>query len=231
MGSSRLPGKVLLPLGARSVLAEVLDRCAAIPGADLVVCAVPDEHSSDPVAAEAAACGAMVYRGPEADVLARYLGAARAAGAEVVMRITSDCPLIDPALCGQLLALRAAEGADYAANNLEPGLPHGLDCEAFTTTALAEAAAATDAPYDREHVTPWLRRAPHLRRASLPPPTRAHADERWTLDHPEDYAFIRGLFEAAGNRLGRSMAETLALCDRNPELRALNAKWRRDAEN
>ncbi len=167
MGSSRLPRKVMRMLAGRTVLRHVLTRCRAIPAADVVVCAVPDDEASAPLEAVAVECGTEIFRGPEMDVLARYLGAARAVDANIVMRVTSDCPLIDPAICGEVLALRERERADYAANNAPRSFPHGLDCEAFTTAALAESDTNTQVASDREHVTPWLRRAPHLKRANL----------------------------------------------------------------
>ena len=156
MGSSRLPGKVMQELAGRTVLHHVLERCRAIPGADVVVCAMPDEAQSAPLEAVARESGAVTFRGSEKDVLARYLGAARSMKADIVMRVTSDCPLIDPQVCGEVLSLRVREGADYAANNTPRSYPHGLDCEAFTTAALAEADASTREAYDHEHVTPWL---------------------------------------------------------------------------
>lgn len=192
-GSSRLPGKVLLPLGAGTVLAEVLRRCRAVPGVDVVCCAVPHGELDDEVADIAAAAGAEVSRGSETDVLDRYWQAARQVGADLIMRVTSDCPLIDPGLCGQVLSL-VGPGVDYAANNMPPGFPHGLDCEAFPTRALAEAAAkATDAA-DREHVTPWLRRSDPTRLRALAGPGGDLVHHRWTLDYPEDYVFLRRLF-------------------------------------
>ena len=92
MGSTRLPGKVMLDLAGKSVLAHVLERCAAIPGADLVCCATVAGPDGDPVAAEAARCGAEVFRGSEDDVLDRYHRAAKQHHAEIVLRVTSDCP-------------------------------------------------------------------------------------------------------------------------------------------
>jgi len=194
MGSTRLPGKVLMDLAGRTVLDHVLSRCQAIPGVDAVICATTVKPDDDPVAAEAERLGASVFRGDEADVLGRYLGAARSAEADVVLRVTSDCPLIDPEVCRAVLDLRAREDADYAANNTPPSWPHGLDCEAFTVAALAKADAETDEPYDREHVTPWLRHTPGLRRANLPKPGRPEPDRRWTLDTPDDLAGLRRLF-------------------------------------
>lgn len=226
MGSTRLPGKVMRKLGERTVLAEVLSRCAAIPGKDIVVCAVPDEVASADIEAEARRAGAVTFRGSESDVLGRYLGAARSVDADVVMRVTSDCPLIDPDVCGETLALRHREDAAYAANNFTRTYPHGLDCEAFTTAALAEADQTTQEPYDREHVTPWLRRAPHLKRVNLAAPDASYAADRWTLDFPEDLAFIQAVFAALPPGSPGRTPDVLAVLSANPRLRDINARHR-----
>lgn len=224
LGSSRLPGKVLKPLARGTVLEEVLRRCRAIPGADLVVCAVPEDGKDDPVVAEALRCGAIVTRGSETDVLDRYLQASKAVGADVVMRVTSDCPLIDPEVCGAVLDLRAAEGADYACNNMPPSFPHGLDCEAFTRDALELAWRQAIAPEDREHVTPWLRRAPEIRRAVLAGPGGNFAHLRWTLDFPEDYSFLKEVFGLLPSSPALpGWKEVLALLVEHPAILELNA--------
>lgn len=222
MGSSRLPGKVTQDLAGKPVLQHVLERCRAIPGVDVVVCAVPDEAASGSLEAVAAACGAKTFRGSEADVLARYLGAARMAGGDVVMRVTSDCPLIDPKVCGDVLRIRANENADYATNNMPRSFPHGLDCEAFTTAVLAESDSATREAYDREHVTPWLRRAPHLKRSNLHSGDVALAEHRWTLDYPEDLAFFRAVFAAFPPGSTPFMADVLSLLAGRPDISAIN---------
>jgi spore coat polysaccharide biosynthesis protein SpsF len=222
-GSSRLPGKVVRPLGRRTPLASVLSRCARIPGADVVVCAVPDLRESDALAAVAEQCGAVVFRGEETDLLDRYHRAARAVCATTVMRVTSDCPLIDPALCGEVLAALAATGADYVCNNMPPLWPHGLDCDAFGFALLERAAATTRDPYDREHVTPWLRRNPSLRRVNLDGPGGGLERQRWTLDYAEDFAFFAALWEVMGERAEMAaMPEILALLAAHPEIVALN---------
>lgn len=223
MGSSRLPGKVLMPLAGRTVLAHVLDRCHAIDGIDVVCCATTPAATDDSVAAEAERCGAVTIRGSETDVLARYHQAAEVLGAGVVMRVTSDCPLLDPGVAAAVLALRAAEGVDYAANNMPPTWPHGLDCEAFTAAALAAAVENTRDPYEREHVTPWIRTNPRVSRANLSGPGGAVADHRWTLDYPEDMAFLRALFEHLPSPPARpGMDEVLEILDRNPDIASIN---------
>ncbi len=223
MGSTRLPGKVMRRLGDTTVLGQVLRRCAAIAGIDVVVCATGTADADDPICGEAAAHGAVVHRGSPDDVLARYHGAACQVGAEVVMRVTSDCPLIDPAVCGAVLALRREARADYAANNMPPSFPHGLDCEAFTASALARAAAVASDPHDREHVTPWLRREAGLVRANLAGPGGDLVHRRWTLDYPEDFDFFTAVFEALPDAATAGWREVLALVEAQPEIAALNA--------
>jgi glutamate-1-semialdehyde 2,1-aminomutase/spore coat polysaccharide biosynthesis protein SpsF len=221
MGSTRLPGKVLMPLAGHTVLEEVLRRCRAIPGADTVVCAIPDDPADDVLIAPATRSGAVVTRGSASDVLSRYRRAADTVGADIVMRVTSDCPLIDPALCGEVLALRAARGVDYAANNIPPGFPHGLDCEAFTAAALRRADDEARDPYAREHVTPWLRTHPTVTRAALPGPGGAVLDQRWTLDFPEDYAFFQAVFAKLPQNCG--WRDAVEMLDAHPEITTINA--------
>ncbi len=167
LGSTRLPGKVLMDLGGVTVLGSVLNRCKAIK-ADVVCCAIPFED--DAIAEESERWGVSVWRGPEDDVLARYYGAAEALGATEIMRITADCPFIDPTVCNAVFELRAAQNADYASNVMPRGWPKGLDCEAFTFDALEQAHEQATFSYDREHVTAWLQRSPHIRRVNLEGP-------------------------------------------------------------
>jgi spore coat polysaccharide biosynthesis protein SpsF len=205
LGSTRLPAKVLLPLPTgRTVLEEVIHRCQQIEMLCrpelvirplLVVVAIPETPDNDELAHVAGRAGAIVVRGPEHDVLARYVKAAEAVGADVIMRITADCPLLDPQTCEAVLELFQKSGADYA-SNVWPArhYPQGWDCEVFTMQALRKAhAEATDA-YDREHVTPFLQRSPDINRVMLKDmQDRSHI--RWTLDTAEDYEAICAEFE------------------------------------
>jgi spore coat polysaccharide biosynthesis protein SpsF (cytidylyltransferase family) len=224
MGSSRLPGKVLKRLGDESVLWHVLHRCRAIRGIDSVCCAVSDSPDSDPVAEEAERCAATVVRGAEQDVLARYDQAATTVGADIVMRVTSDCPLIDPEVCAQVLGLLTDRDLDYACNNMPPTFPRGLDCEGFTAAALARAASAARDPYEREHVTPWLRAQPGIRRANLEGPGGGAAEMRWTLDYPEDLDFFRALFaKLLPPPAIPGYREVMDILAAHPEIAAINA--------
>lgn len=224
MGSTRLPGKVLEDLAGLPVLAHCIARAAAVPGVDAVCVATGEGAEDDPVADLVARDGrATPFRGSTLDVLDRYLGAARATRADIVLRITCDCPLLDPAVAGRVLAARAAADADYACNNMPPSFPHGLDCEAFPAAVLERAAAEATEPGDREHVTPWIRRHRDLRRTSVIHEGPSLADERWTLDWPEDLAFLRAVFERLPADFRGDMETVLALLDAEPALRRLNA--------
>ncbi len=224
MGSSRLPGKVMKRLAGRTVLDHVLDRCHAVAIADIVCCATTDAIHDDIVAAEAARCGATVFRGSETDVLARYAGAAEMVSADVVLRLTGDCPLFDPEVGDAVVSLRRDRDVDYAANNMQTGWPHGFDCEAFTVESLFRAAQEATDPYDREHVTPWIRNHPRLRQANLEGPGGRIGSQRWVLDYPEDLLFLEALFERlppAPARPGKD--EVQAVLDPQPHIEALNA--------
>jgi len=227
VASTRLPAKVLKEVAGEPILGHVLRRCGVIPGNDIVVCATVASAECGPIAAIAESYGALVFRGSESDVLDRYLNAARSVDADVVMRVTSDCPLIDPELCADVLRARAKTGAEYAANNFVYGYPHGLDCEIFTRSALEQAAAGTREPHDREHVSPWIRRNPNYRRESVVGPGTAAAKWRWTLDFPEDLDFLRALFAYLPPRPAiPSWTEVAGTIDRHPELAGINANRR-----
>jgi spore coat polysaccharide biosynthesis protein SpsF (cytidylyltransferase family) len=224
MGSSRLPGKVLEPIGAKSALARCLERCQDIPGVDAVVVAIPHSSVNDPIEAEALRLGCCVSRGPEDDVLARYAIAARSVHADVVMRVTSDCPLIDPQVCGQVRDLLDTEDAEYVCNNMPAKYPHGLDCDAFAAARLYDADWLARTPYEREHVTPWLRTREEIRKACHVGPGQGLERLRWTLDHPDDLKFFQELFDVMGEKAARaSWSEIAAVCLRRPDLVAINA--------
>ena len=225
MGSSRLPGKVLMDLGGQTALEHCLRRARAIPGIHHVVCAIPDGSDDDLIAAHAASIPDIdVVRGSGPDVLARYHKAAHAVSADWIIRITSDCPLIDPVLCGRMLGL-ARLGFDVVVNNHPPSWPHGLDAEVFSATALDQAFAQATDPFDREHVGPWIRRATHLRQTNM----ACDGDDlshscRWTLDYPEDYQFLAALFRLLPPAPAiPSTDDVLAILAAHPDLSAINA--------
>lgn len=224
IGSTRLPGKVLMPLAGRTVLAWVLERCGAIPGIDGVCCAIPEGVADEDVAREARLCGVPVFRGSEQDVLDRYFRAATAFGFDTVLRITADCPLIDPWLCARVLGLMTDADVDYACNTLPPSWPRGLDCEAMSFDWLARAAREADEPEEREHVTTYIRSHPDALRVNLGRPEGSACRHRWTLDTRLDLWFLQEMaLRLPRGRLAWDHRVALALAEADPALAALNA--------
>lgn len=220
-GPATSPEKVLAPLGGDPALAHVLRRCRAIPEIGQVVCATVTGAAGDPVAALADTLDVTVYRAAAVDEVAHCRDTATVVGAGVVLRVSSDCPLIDPQICAELLCLRAAEDADYAANNMPPSWPQGLDCEAFTLEALEEADEIASDPADRMQVTPWIRRNRAFRRVNLAGPGGALTEQRWMLDFPEDLAFLRALYDCLADT-NPSWREIAQLVAREPQLGLIN---------
>lgn len=206
MTSSRLPGKVLEDLGGEPVLRRVLGRLAGAVEVQEVVVATSDDPSDDAVAA---AAGVAVVRGPLEDVLERYRLAVAAHPCDAVVRVTADCPLIDPAVVDAVVR-RWREGDEaYVANVIEPRtFPQGMDTEVVSADALAAAAAEATDPHDREHVTPFVRDRPERfpQAAVRRDPPASHL--RLTLDTPEDLRALRDLVARTGPDAG--MEELIA---------------------
>jgi spore coat polysaccharide biosynthesis protein SpsF len=197
IGSTRLPAKVLLPLPTgRNVLEEVLFRCHQIPGVDRVVCAVSEAPGNQILLPSIIRGRATLVIGSETDVLSRYAYAASELRADIIVRITADCPLLDPEVCGEVLKLRDTTDADYASNCWPARhFPHGWDCEVFTVNALRRANAEATESYDREHVGPAVRRVVPIERQALLKAMEDRSHIRWTLDTLEDYVRIWSEFK------------------------------------
>jgi spore coat polysaccharide biosynthesis protein SpsF len=205
MSSSRLPGKALVELDGRRALDMVLDRlerCRELAG---TIVATSDDPSDDALVV-ALAARVPVLRGPLDDVLTRYELAAREHPSDAVVRVTADCPLIDPEVVDLVVSRWRASDAAYAANVIEPRtFPKGMDTEVMTVEALRAAAAEATDPFDREHVTPFIRSRPERfpqESVRLEPPA---ADLRLVLDTREDLTQLRAIVERHGHDVG--MAE------------------------
>lgn len=193
MSSTRFPGKVLMPLGGVPMIAFMWNRLLAARRLDDAILATSDHPSDDALAEEAAKRGIRCFRGSLDDVLGRFLGAALSATADVVVRLTGDCPLIDPDVVDSVLAALDREHADYASNVAPPTFPDGLDVEAFTMDALQRAAREASLDSQREHVTPFMRDRKDLFQTAL---VRSPVDLsalRWTVDYPDDLDRVRAL--------------------------------------
>ncbi len=225
-GSTRLPGKVLLPLLGQPILTRVMRRTSRALTLDAVVVATTTRSDDDPIVALAAAEGWPVVRGHETDLLDRYLTAARDQVADVIVRITSDCPLIDPGVIDRVVdAFRSAK-VDYASNTIEPRTyPRGLDVEVMARAALERAEREDADPAWREHVTPYIYRHPgrfRLLRVAAEG-GRDHADQRWSVDTPEDLRLVEQIYETLG-RDDFTWLEALAVVETHPAWGSINRR-------
>ncbi len=196
MTSTRLPGKVLKPVLGKALLAYQLDRLRRAQRVDECVVATTRNAADDPIAALCGEMGVSVYRGEELDVLDRYYHAAREHAADVVVRVTSDCPVIDPVLVDQVIEAFAQGDYDYVSNTRERTFPRGMDTEVFSMRALEEAWREGRLPYEREHVTPFLYQHPQRYAIGNVASGRDLGMHRWTVDTPEDFDLIQRIITA-----------------------------------
>ena len=221
-GSTRLPGKVLLPLLGEPMLTRVMRRTRRATAIDEVVVATTTSAADDAIAELARREGWPLTRGSEDDLVDRYLGAAREHRADVVVRITSDCPLIDPAVVDDTIRAFTESGVDYASNALEPRTwPRGLDVEVIDREALERAWREDTDPAWREHATPYLYRHPERFRLLRVPAPADHSDHRWCVDTPEDYELVGRIYGAlGGDRFG--WRDALGVIEAHPDWAELN---------
>jgi spore coat polysaccharide biosynthesis protein SpsF len=222
MGSSRLPGKVLMDLGGKTVLSRVVQRLQRTPHMNEIVVATSEMASDDPLVERCAALSVQCFRGSEHDVLDRFYGAARAHHADAVVRITADCPLIDPTLVAETMRVFESERADYASNSIERTYPRGLDAEVCTMQALSSAWENARQPYEREHVTPYLYEHPERFRIASVVGAVDYSQYRWTLDTEEDLALLRAIYQAFDNQDNFPWQDVIALMEREPQLAEMN---------
>jgi spore coat polysaccharide biosynthesis protein SpsF len=224
LGSSRLPGKVLLPLVGRPVLAHVVERCRAAPGVDRVVVATTEATGDDAVAACAAEHGADAFRGSSDDVLGRFAHAAAAYPAERYVRITADCPLADPQVIGRVIAAHVAGDRDYTYNDVPVGYPRGYDVEVVGAPVLAWLAASCPDDASREHVTPYLRdHAADFNVAAVAGEAGTdYSAYRLVLDEAADYELLTAIFERLGTKPLFGLADVISLLAAEPELAEIN---------
>ena len=213
LGSGRLPGKALSPIGDRTLLAHCLSRLQA-SGVAPVLVATTTEPEDEAIAAEAARYGAECFRGPRDHVLERFVLLARLTGTRRLVRATGDNPAVDIDAPARVLAALDAQDADYM---VEQGLPYGAAVEAVTVRALEQALASSRDPYDHEHVTTYIHRRPAVFRvatAAAPVAVRRPA-LRFTVDTRADLLYMREVFAVAGpSAEGQPLAALIAAADR-----------------
>ena len=228
LGSTRLPGKVLKPLGTRSLIGVLLERLSKSKEIAEVLVATSATAINAPLEEHVRSLGFGCFRGDESDVLDRYLRAATASGADVVVRVTGDCPLIDPDLVDEVVRRFKATNADYTSNTSPPTFPDGLDTEVFTYAALERAAREATEPYDREHVTPYLRRSEGFAR-SVFQGDDDFSSLRWTVDELADYEVVRRVFDHFAPDIHFGWRQVLELQHDRPEIFEGNRAIERNA--
>ena len=221
MGSARFPNKVMQPICATPMIGLLLGRLAKARRIDQIVLATSEDPRNEQLAHYVRELGYEVYRGSEEDVLDRYYVAAKRYGADVVVRITGDCPLIDPEVVDAVIEKFSSSGVDYASNSAPPTYPDGLDTEVFSAQALEAAWSGANSSYEREHVTPFMSESSQFARGSHVNASDESA-ERWTVDEPEDFEVVRKVFEHFHPRVDFGWLEVLALARARPEWFAAN---------
>jgi glutamate-1-semialdehyde-2,1-aminomutase len=230
MGSSRLPGKVLADIAGETMLGRVVERLQRSRTVDHVVVATSDSAADDAVEQFCQHKHCAVFRGSEANVLDRYYRTAKAFRADAIVRVTADCPLIDPEVIDRVVAAYLTGDCDYASNTLVCTYPDGLDAEVFSSTALEVAWYEARRETDREHVTPYLRSSGRFRLRNVECELgRSLHHLRWTVDEPGDLEFARAIYARLGARSDFSWREVLSLLDADPSLAELNSEWLRNA--
>ena len=195
MGASRLPDKVLMPLAGKPVLEHVIRRCQHAASVDRVIVATTVSDRDLAIVRFVSGLGVGVFCGSEADVLDRYYQTARLFNLEHVVRITADCPAIDPRIIDQVIAKYFSGKFDYVTNAMSETYPDGQDVEVFSLSGLKKAWQEATLSSDREHVTPYMRRLEVFNKYNVSCDSDL-SQHRWTLDEPNDYQKLSAVFDA-----------------------------------
>ncbi len=227
MGSTRLPNKVMKLIGGKPMIEILLERLARSKKINQIVLATSNNQKNDPLVEHVSKLGYQCYRGSEEDVLDRYYQAAKSVRADLVIRITGDCPLIDSDLVDELINSFESKKVDYISNSNPPTYPDGLDAEIFTFKALEIASKDATSKFDREHVTAYIREATSFTKASL-----SNADDlsglRWTVDEPADFEVVSQIFEHFYPNIFFSWTQVLKYQSESPQIFSLNNNLQRN---
>ena len=227
MNSTRLPGKVLKTVGDKSLIEILLSRLSKSKKIDKIVLATSKNKENDVLASAVEKLGFEVFRGSEDDVLDRYFQTAKKYAPKTVVRITGDCPIIDPLIVDQVISLYQKESADYASNTNPPTYPDGLDVEVFSFNKLKEANDLAKTKYEREHVTPFIRQNNKSKNINLFNDDNL-SNDRWTVDDPEDFLFIKNILNHFSPQLYFSWKDVLQLKKIHPDYFDINKDIKRD---
>ncbi|MGA0163254.1 MAG: cytidylyltransferase domain-containing protein [Bdellovibrionota bacterium] len=227
LGSNRLPEKILKHIQGKPVLELFLERAKRITGLDEIIIATTDQSEDDQILEFCKKMNLPCFRGSTADVLDRFFQASKQFKLDHILRITSDCPLFDPQLSSEVVAFyHQNPKLDQASNNSSHLYPHGLDTEIFSFDALQKAALEAKASFEREHVTPFIRDLKNsfqLGQAPQSLPSKIYSHYRWTLDYPEDFEFIKRIYdELYLQKPEFTSMDIIELISQKPELLKIN---------
>lgn len=223
MSSSRLPGKVLLQICGKPLLQHQIERVRRCTAIDQLIVATSSDPSDDPIEALGLVLKAPVFRGSLHDVLDRFVKAARPYRCDRVVRLTGDCPLVDPTIVGQVVQAAIDGGFDYVSSALHPSFPDGLDAECLRFDTLEQAWSEAALPSEREHVTSFIYARPDRFKLGEVRNDRDLSSLRWTVDEPRDFVFVSQVYERLYPRKPDfSMEDVLQLLDNEPALALLN---------
>jgi spore coat polysaccharide biosynthesis protein SpsF len=223
MTSTRLPGKVLMPLCGAPMLERMLERVGTARRLDATWVATTINATDDPVVDLCSRLGYPCHRGSEHDVLSRFAETSGRSSADAVVRLTADCPLIDPGLIDQAVDRYLQGDCDYVSNMHPPTWPYGMAVEVFSAAALHEAQAEATLDAEREHVTPFIYWRPDRYRIANVALEEDLSHHRWTVDTPEDYDLVSRLFEAVyPSHPCFTLNDTLAAMAQHPQWREIN---------
>ena len=217
MGSTRLPGKVLRPIVGKPMIELLLTRLSKSKEIDEIVVATSNKNRDDQLQLSVKSLGYKCTRGSEKDVLDRFYQSAKFLKADVIIRITGDCPLMDPMLVDQCVRRFKQEQVDYFSNASPMTYPDGLDIEVMTFDSIKRANRVASSEFDREHVTPYIRNSDDFSKGSMSY-TEDLSSQRWSIDEPEDLIVISNVFKHFAPDIFFDWQDVLELKDRNPEL-------------
>lgn len=230
MGSTRLPGKVLKLLAGRPVIDHVMQRVSAAKTVDEAMVVTSIDRNNLPLISRVATQGVGVFVGSENDVLDRFWQAVRLTDADAIVRVTADCPVIDPQIIDRVVELHLDRGFDYTSNIDPPTWPDGLDVEVVSRNVLETAWREATTLHDREHVTPFVRRERQRFKIGNLASERDLSEFRWTLDEEADFRFLQAVFGEIGNDGAVfGLHQVLELLDRRPDLSEINTGITRNA--
>lgn len=196
MGSSRLPGKVLKKICGKTIIEHDIDRLKLVNSIDEIIIATTTNKEDDEIVKLAENIGVKVFRGSETNVLSRYYFAAKESNADIIVRVTSDCPLLDYNICDKIInKFKSSNNIDYVSNTINRTYPRGYDVEVFSMYALEKAYKEADKEYEKEHVTPYIWENTDIFKIKQVCNDKDYSNLRVTLDTEEDFVLIKNIYE------------------------------------